>query len=113
MATIHANSPRETLARLEHMVGLSAVDVSIHRIRQHIASSLNLVVQTYRNHEGMRRVTHITEIIGMEGDVLLTQDHFTYKRDAKNNLGYHWSHVNSRTQCIKDAVEAAGTVKDI
>jgi pilus assembly protein CpaF len=114
MATIHANTPRETLSRLEHMVGMAAgAEVAIQHIRHHIASSLNLVIQTYRNHEGVRRVTHITEIIGMEGEVFLTQDHFTYKRDVKGNLGYHWAHVNSRTPCIKDALEAAGTVKDL
>lgn len=111
MSTMHANTSREALARLEHMVSMANPDIPISHIRQHIAGSLNLLIQTLRDHDGHRRITHITELVGMEGDVFLTHDHFVYKRDAWGNQRHHWLYGNSRNLAVKEALEAASEVK--
>lgn len=107
MGTMHSNTPREALSRLEQMVSLADLDISTVHVRQHISASLNLLIQTHRNHQGQRRITHITELVGMEGEIFLTHDHFIYKRDAWGKPRHHWIHGNSRNLCIKEALEAA------
>src|SRR6185503_12482871 len=68
LTTIHANSPRDAVGRLEVMVGMANSNMGVHSIRQHIASAINLFVQISRFSDGARRVTAITECTGMEGD---------------------------------------------
>ena len=109
MATIHANTPRETITRLEHMVRMG-VDLPGLLIRQQLASSLDLLIQTYRNHEGVRRISHITEVVGMEGEVMVTHNHFVYQRDESGEIGYQWERANSRKDVIQQAVNAASAV---
>ena len=77
LSTVHANRPREALMRLENMVGLGGVNLAPHAIRSQIVSAIDLVVQVSRMRDGGRRVTHISEVTGMEGDVVSMQDLFT------------------------------------
>jgi len=78
MATIHANNPRDSLARLEMMMLLSGIALPERAMRQYISAALNLVVQVSRFPDGSRKVTRISEITGMEGDVVLMQDLFEF-----------------------------------
>ncbi|MDQ7981730.1 CpaF family protein [Paraburkholderia sp. SARCC-3016] len=82
MTTIHANTPRDAITRLESMVMMSNANLPLTSIRRQIASAVHLIVQIERMRDGMRRVTRITELVGMEGDVVLTQDLFTFRYDA-------------------------------
>jgi pilus assembly protein CpaF len=79
MGTLHANRPREALTRLENMVTMGVASLPPKAIRTQIAGSLQLIMQISRMRDGVRRVTHITEVMGMEGDVIITQDLFTYE----------------------------------
>jgi pilus assembly protein CpaF len=79
MGTLHANRPREALTRLENMVTMGVASLPPKAIRTQIAGSLQMIVQISRMRDGIRRVTHITEVVGMEGDVVITQDLFTYE----------------------------------
>ncbi len=74
LTTVHSNSPRDTLARVETMVLMAGMDLPIRAIREQLASALDLIVHTHRLRDGTRRVTHITEVVGMEGDIITLQD---------------------------------------
>jgi pilus assembly protein CpaF len=78
MATIHANNPRDSLSRLEMMMLLSGIALPERAMRQYISSALNLIVQLSRFSDGTRKVVKISEITGMEGDIVLMQDLFEY-----------------------------------
>ncbi|HEY2022317.1 CpaF family protein [Paraburkholderia sp.] len=82
MTTIHANTPRDGITRLESMVMMANGNLPLMSIRRQIASAVHLIVQVERMRDGMRRVTRITELVGMEGDVIITQDLFTFRYDA-------------------------------
>ncbi len=77
LSTVHANRPREAIMRLENMVGLGGANLAPRAIRQQIASAVDMIIQVGRLRDGSRRVTYISEIIGMEGDVVAMQDLFT------------------------------------
>jgi pilus assembly protein CpaF len=87
MGTLHANRPREALTRLENMVTMGVANLPPKAIRSQIAGSLQMIVQISRMRDGVRRVTHITEVIGMEGDVIITQDLFTYEFKGEGSDG--------------------------
>ncbi len=78
MSTVHANAPRDALARLETMVLMAGFDLPTRAIREQIASALNLIVHIDRLRDGTRRVTQVTEVVGMEGDVITLQDIYRY-----------------------------------
>ena len=78
LTTVHANSPRDTLARLETLVLMSGFDLPVRAIREQMASAIDVIVQLTRMRDGSRRVTHITEVQGMEGDVITLQDVFLF-----------------------------------
>jgi pilus assembly protein CpaF len=78
MGTLHANSPREALSRMESMISMGGFSLSARTIREMSATSVDVVVQTQRLRDGSRRITHITEVIGMESDVVTTQDIFVF-----------------------------------
>jgi pilus assembly protein CpaF len=82
LTTAHANTPRDLLARLEVMVLMAGMELPVRAIREQIASAINIVVQQTRFSDGRRRVTSIVEIDGMEGDVILTQPLFEFKRSG-------------------------------
>jgi len=77
LCTIHANKPRDALTRLEHMVAMSGVELPTKVIRAQIASAVNMIVQIARMRDGVRRITHISELLGLEGDVVTMQDLYT------------------------------------
>ncbi len=79
MGTLHANSPRECLSRIESMISLGGFSLPAKTIREMICASVDVIIQTQRLRDGSRRVTHITEILGMEGEVPITQDLFVYE----------------------------------
>ncbi|MEX2035539.1 MAG: CpaF family protein, partial [Xanthobacteraceae bacterium] len=94
MGTLHANSPREALSRIESMITMGGYSLPSRTIREMIVASVDVVVQAARLRDGSRKITHITEVIGMEGDVIITQDLFLYEmtgEDANGNLigGHH------------------------
>jgi pilus assembly protein CpaF len=78
ISTLHANAPRDVMARLETMVLMAGMDLPVRAIREQIASSIDLVVQQSRLRDGSRRVTHISEVVGMEGDIITMQDLFLF-----------------------------------
>lgn len=80
LATIHANSPRDALSRLESMVAMSGMDLPAKMVRQQIASAIDLVVQVARLEDGQRKVISVAEIQGMEGDVITMSEIFAFKR---------------------------------
>jgi len=79
MATIHSNNPRDCLGRVENLLAMSGVQIPILAMRQQISSAINLIVQVARMRDGGRRVTHIEEVIGMEGETIITQTLFGYQ----------------------------------
>jgi pilus assembly protein CpaF len=95
MGTLHANNPREALSRLESMITMGGFSLPSRTIREMICASVDVVIQAARLRDGSRRITHITEVVGMEGDVIITQDIFLYDmtgEDAQGNLiGRHRS----------------------
>ncbi|MDB5612495.1 MAG: protein kinase, partial [Devosia sp.] len=87
MGTLHANSPREALSRLESMITMGGYSLPSRTIREMITSSIDVVVQAARLRDGSRRITHITEVLGMEGDVIVTQDIFLYDIMGEDSNG--------------------------
>jgi len=83
LSTIHANRPREALTRLENLVGMAGIQLPAKAVRQQIAAAVHLILQISRMRDGVRRVTSVTEIVGMEGDVITTQDLFTYQYEGE------------------------------
>lgn len=82
ISTIHCNSPRDALARLETMTMMAGMDLGVRAIREQIASALQVIVHQARMKDGSRRITHVTEIVGMEGDVITLQDLFLFDYSA-------------------------------
>jgi pilus assembly protein CpaF len=82
LSTVHANSPRDAVARLETLVLMAGMDLPLRAIREQLASAVNLVVQISRLRDGSRRITHVTEVQGMEGDVVTLQDAFIFDYSA-------------------------------
>jgi pilus assembly protein CpaF len=76
LTTIHANAPRDALSRLETLVLTAGIDLPLRAIREQIASAFDLVVQVTRLVDGSRRITHVTEVLGMESEVITLQDLF-------------------------------------
>jgi pilus assembly protein CpaF len=95
MGTLHANNPREALSRLESMITMGGFTLPSRTIREMICASIDIIIQVARLRDGSRKITHISEIMGMEGDVIVTQDIFLYDfvgEDAKGNIiGRHRS----------------------
>jgi pilus assembly protein CpaF len=87
MATIHANNPREAISRLEQLVGMAGLPMTIPSIRGQIAAAVRMIVQLQRMSDGKRRVTSVTEITGMEGDIVQMQEVFKYIRTGTQDDG--------------------------
>ncbi len=95
LGTVHANRPREALTRLENMVGMAGINLPAKAVRTQIAAALDIVVQVSRMRDGMRRVTHITEIVGMEGDIITTQDLFSFEFEGEGLDGMLKGHFRA------------------
>ena len=78
LSTIHSNSPRDALARVETMTLMSGVELPVRAIREQTASAIDMIVHQARLRDGSRRVTNITEVVGMEEDIITLQDIFTF-----------------------------------
>ena len=87
ISTVHANSARDALSRLEMMMQLSGFDIPVKAMRQQISSALDAIVHTARMSDGSRKVTGISEIVGMEGDTIMLQELFAFHRDGKDAEG--------------------------
>ncbi len=87
MGTIHANNPRECISRLENMIAMGGYTLPAKTVREQIAGSINVIVQAARLRDGSRKITHVTEIIGMEGEVVTLQDLFIYEIQGEDSSG--------------------------
>jgi pilus assembly protein CpaF len=129
MGTLHANSPREALSRLESMITMGGFSLPSKTIKEMITGSIDVIVQAARLRDGSRRITHVTEVVGMEGDVIITQDLFIYEihgEDANGKiLGRHrstgiarphfWDRARyyNEERRLADALERAETRNDV
>jgi pilus assembly protein CpaF len=87
MTTVHANSPRDALLRVEQMIGMAGLEISPISIRQQIASAINVLLHVERSEDGRRRLVSVSEIVGMEQDVILIQEIFRFRRKGRGPLG--------------------------
>jgi pilus assembly protein CpaF len=87
LSTIHANNPREALTRVENMVGLAGVNLSPRAVRMQIAAALDMIIQVTRMRDGVRRITNVVEVMGMEGDVITLQDLFSSEYEGESPDG--------------------------
>jgi pilus assembly protein CpaF len=87
LSTGHANSPRDILSRLETMVLMAGYELPVKAIREQIANAIHLVVHQARLKDGTRKITHITEVLGLEGDTIILQDLFLFKESGKTQDG--------------------------
>jgi pilus assembly protein CpaF len=116
LTTIHANTPRDALARMENMVSMANLNIPVAAMRKQIVSAVHLMVQTARMEDGMRRVTEITELVGMEGEVPSMQELFKFKTQgmgADGRLkGQHlWSNVFPRHNALTLLLRESGAFK--
>jgi pilus assembly protein CpaF len=87
MGTLHANTPREAISRLESMITMGGFNLPGKTIREMIVSAVNVILQATRLRDGSRRITHVTEVIGMEGETVITQDLMLYKMEGEDDNG--------------------------
>jgi pilus assembly protein CpaF len=87
MGTIHSNSPRECLSRMESMIAMGGYSLPAKTVREILAGSVDVIIQAARLRDGSRRITHITEVTGMEGDVIVTQDLMKFEVDGEDENG--------------------------
>jgi pilus assembly protein CpaF len=109
MTTVHANTARDALSRIEQMVTMIGIDLPLSAIRSQISSGLNFVVQLNRMSDGHRKVMSISEITGMEGDTITMQDIFSFKRQGKDENGKVLGHLiatGMRPQCSERLLAA-------
>lgn len=107
MATIHANNPRDAIARLEQMLGMTGMPMTVSSIRSQIASAIGMIVQLTRLADGQRKITSIAEITGIEGDILQMQEIFRYKRDhmdADGKIHGHFTATGIRPRFLEELV---------
>jgi len=110
MTTVHANTPRDALSRVEQMIGMAGLDISPRSIRQQIASAINVVVQTERLEDGRRRIVSVSEITGMEQDVISMQEIFRFRRrgiDKDGTVRGDFEATGIRPQ-VMDLISARG-----
>jgi pilus assembly protein CpaF len=85
LTTGHANTPRDMLSRLETMVLMAGMDLPVRAIREQISSAIDVIIQQSRMRDGTRKITHITEVQGMEGEKIILQDIFLFEQEAFEN----------------------------
>jgi pilus assembly protein CpaF len=87
MGTIHANNPREAISRIENMIAMGGFTLPAKTVREQIAGAVQVIVQAARLRDGSRKITHITEIVGMEGEVITLQDLYVYEITGEDDKG--------------------------
>jgi pilus assembly protein CpaF len=87
LSTIHANRPREALTRLENMVAMAGISLPNKAVRAQVTDAINMIVQISRMRDGVRRVTQVSEIVGMEGEIVTMQDLFTFEYEGEDAEG--------------------------
>jgi pilus assembly protein CpaF len=87
MGTIHANNPRECLSRIENMIAMGGYSLPSKAVREQIAGAVQVIVQAARLRDGSRKITHITEVIGTEGDVVTLQDLYVFEITGEDSQG--------------------------
>ena len=92
LTTAHANSPRDVLSRLETMVLMAGMELPVRAVRTQVSSAIDLILQQSRIRDGSRKITHITEVQGMEGDTIILQDLFSYVQDSIDEQGKSVGH---------------------
>ena len=114
MTTLHANSPRDALSRLETMVSIAMPQLSIRMVRQQIASTVHLIINMARCKDGNRRVMYVSEVSGIEGDVIVMQELVIYKEATTDRQGhFRWANGSPRNQMVTDAARVAGMMRGI
>ena len=112
LSTVHSNSPRDTISRLETLCLMSGLDLPVRVISKQIASSIQIIIQQARLSDGSRKVTHITEVQGMEGDTILLQDIFVFTQQGRtidgDVIGEHVT-TGYRPKCVRQ-MESMGFV---
>ncbi|HPA46143.1 MAG TPA: ATPase, T2SS/T4P/T4SS family, partial [bacterium] len=102
LTTIHANTPRDALSRIEMMVSMSGLEIPVRVVRQQISSAIDLIIQATRLIDGKRRVTSITEVVGMEGEVVTTQEVFRFHQEtvtAEGQVRGYFEATGIRAKC--------------
>jgi len=112
LTTGHANSPRDMLSRLETMVLMAGMNLPVPAIRQQISSAIDLIVQQARLRDGSRKITSISEILGMEGDVIVTQDIFTMEHGADGRPTGRFVATGIRPRCCEKMLDNNVGVRD-
>jgi pilus assembly protein CpaF len=104
MTTVHANTPRDTISRLETLALMGGVDLPLPVIRKQIASAVHLIVQVSRMRDGSRRITHITEIQGMEGEIVVLGDIFVFQEEGMrgDKIVGRYKGGGTRPKCMED-----------
>ncbi len=87
MGTVHANNPREAISRIENMIAMGGFNMPAKTVREQIASAIHVIIQAQRLRDGSRKITHVTEVMGMEGEVVTLQDLFTYEITGEDKDG--------------------------
>jgi pilus assembly protein CpaF len=108
MTTVHANTARDALARIEQMIGMSGVDIPLRSARAQIASALNVVIQVSRLSDGRRKLMSLSELTGMEGDVITMQEIFRFKmsgRDEKGRVLGHFEATGIRPKFMSELAD--------
>ena len=115
MCTVHSNTPRDALSRLEQMIGMAGMPMSQKSIRQQIASAIDLIVQVERMHDGTRKLVSIAEVTGMKNDIIQMQEIMAYKKmgldEAGNVKGMHYA-TGIRPRFLEDIAEVGLTVPE-
>jgi pilus assembly protein CpaF len=115
LTTGHANAPRDMLSRLETMVLMAGMDLPVRAIREQICSALDVIVQQSRLRDGSRKLTHITEVLGMEGDVIVLQDIFRFEQtgiDKQGKVQGHFRATGIRPHFIEKLIAAGQILLD-
>lgn len=110
LTTVHANTPRDAVARIETLINMSGIEIPLKSIRQQFASAVDLIIQANRLQGGPRKVTHITEVVGLEQDVVIMQDIFRFVQDGIDENGKAFGHFVSTgvRPAFMDRFEQAG-----
>ncbi|HUX46560.1 MAG TPA: CpaF family protein, partial [Desulfosporosinus sp.] len=115
LTTGHANTPRDMLSRLETMVLMAGMDLPVRAIREQISSALDVIVQQSRLRDGSRKLTHITEVLGMEGDVIVLQDIYRFEQtgiDKQGKVQGHFRATGIRPHFIEKLIAAGQILPD-